>query len=140
MSNRDQQPDQKNSASAARAGADYRLELAIGYMLRIGVLVAAAVVFLGGVLYLHQQHGARRNYVHFHGVSPALRQPASVLAGVRHLDAESVIALGLLLLIATPIVRVLFAIGGFLLERDWLYTGVSLAVLLVLLYSLFAGR
>jgi uncharacterized membrane protein len=44
--------------------------------------------------------------------------------------------LGLLLLIATPIARVAFSAVAFVLERDWLYTGVTLFVLALLLYSL----
>jgi uncharacterized membrane protein len=53
-----------------------------------------------------------------------------------HGDAQSIIQLGLLLLIATPIARVILAAVGFLLERDRLYFWVSLIVLAVLLYSL----
>jgi len=43
---------------------------------------------------------------------------------------------GLLLLILTPIVRVAVAVVGFLLERDRLYTVVSLIVLVILMFSL----
>jgi uncharacterized membrane protein len=46
------------------------------------------------------------------------------------------IQLGLLLLIATPVARVAVAIVGFALERDRLYTVISLIVLLILLASL----
>lgn len=46
------------------------------------------------------------------------------------------IALGLLLLIATPVARVALAAFGFLREGDWLYTAVASFVLAVLLFSL----
>jgi uncharacterized membrane protein len=47
--------------------------------------------------------------------------------------------LGLLLLIATPIVRVAFSIAGFSIERDRLYVGFTCVVLAILLYSLLGS-
>jgi Predicted membrane protein len=51
-------------------------------------------------------------------------------------DPTAVIQLGAILLIATPIARVVFAVVGFALERDRFYVVVSLTVLAVLLASL----
>ena len=47
---------------------------------------------------------------------------------------------GLLLLIATPVVRVAVSAFGFMLERDRIYVAITLAVLLILLASLFVIR
>ncbi|MGC2163770.1 MAG: DUF1634 domain-containing protein [Silvibacterium sp.] len=117
---------------------DERLEIAIGRMLQTGVLLAAAVVLVGGVLYLlHAPAGPRTDYSHFHGVAEGLKTPSGIWHGVMHGDARSVIQLGLLLLIATPVFRVIVAGVGFLMERDRLYTWVSAIVLAVLLYSLW---
>jgi uncharacterized membrane protein len=116
---------------------DERLEIAIGRMLQFGVLLAAAVVFVGGVLYLIHSSGPRPDYSHFRGVAETLRTPSGIWHGVLHGDAESVIQLGLLLLIATPVFRVVVAGVGFLMERDRLYFWVSVVVLSVLLYSLW---
>lgn len=115
---------------------DDNLEIAIGRMLQTGVLLAAAVVLVGGVLYLLHASGPRPNYSHFHGVAEVLRTPSGIWRGLLHGDAESVIQFGLLLLIATPVVRVILAGVGFLMERDRLYFWVSATVLAVLLYSL----
>ena len=116
---------------------DENLEIAIGRVLQIGVLLAAAVVLVGGVMYLMHATGPRHDYSHFHGVAQALRTPSGIWKGVVHGDAQSVIQLGLLLLIATPVMRVVFAGVGFLMEHDWLYFWVSFVVLAVLLYSLW---
>ena len=117
---------------------DEKLELAIGRTLQTGVLLAAAVVLIGGVMFLfHAPSGPRPDYRHFHGVAAHLRTPWGIWPGVVHGDAESVIQLGLLLLIATPVVRVILAGVGFLMERDQLYAWVSAVVLAVLLYSLW---
>lgn len=117
--------------------SDESLEIAIGRMLQSGVLLAAAVVFVGGILYLFHASGPRPDYSHFRGVPVALRTPSGIWHGVLHGDAESVIQFGLLLLIATPVMRVILAGVGFLMEHDWLYFWVSATVLAVLLYSLW---
>ncbi|MGZ3944267.1 MAG: DUF1634 domain-containing protein [Mucilaginibacter sp.] len=44
------------------------------------------------------------------------------------------------MLIATPILRVVFAAIGFILEKDHLYTLISLIVLLVIIISMITGR
>lgn len=46
------------------------------------------------------------------------------------------IQFGLLLLIATPVARVVFSIFAFAAQRDWIYVGVSMIVLSILAYSL----
>ena len=116
---------------------DENLEIAIGRMLQTGVLLAAAVVLVGGVMYLIHASGPRHDYSHFQGVAQALRTPSGIWSGVLHGDAQSVIQLGLLILIATPVMRVVLAGIGFLMEHDWLYFWVSATVLAVLLYSLW---
>ena len=115
---------------------DQKLEVAIGRMLQIGVMLAAAVVLLGGLLYLHQVTGPRPDYSHFTGVAERFRSPTEIVSYAFHGRARSIIQLGILLLIATPVARVVLAAAGFLIERDRLYFWVSLTVLAVLLYSL----
>jgi len=115
---------------------DTRVDRIIGEMLRTGVLVAAAVVLVGGVMYLRSAAHEPRNFTVFHGVPDALKTIPGVLNGTVSLDAQSIIQLGLLLLIATPIARVAFSVAAFALERDWLYVAVTLVVLGVLLFGL----
>lgn len=118
---------------------DRRLEVAMGLMLRIGVTLAAIVVLAGGVLYLVQPHASISGYRHFNGAPAADRSVEGILAGVAHLRSQSLIALGLLMLIATPVCRVLFGVVGFTLLKDRFYAAVSAVVLFVLLLSFVAG-
>jgi uncharacterized membrane protein len=115
---------------------DRRLEGIIGQLLRAGVLLSAAVVTVGGVLYLVQHHADRVNYRAFVAGGPAIQTLAGIFQSATRLDSEGLIQLGLLLLIATPVARVAVAVVGFALERDRLYTVVSLIVLLILATSL----
>ena len=120
---------------------DAKLESAIGQMLRVGVLVAAGVVLAGAVILLRGAGGAAHtDYTHFHTAEAAASTVRGTLLGVRRGDGASIIQLGLLLLIATPIARVVLAGAGFLLERDWLYSVVSAVVFLILMYSVIFGR
>jgi len=119
---------------------DQKMEVAIGHLLRTGVLISAAVVFIGGLLYLSQVRGPRPDYSTFHGVTSELRSPSGIVKHLSTGDSSAVIQLGLLLLIATPVARVVFAAFGFFLEKDWLYVAVSLIVLAVLMYSLLYDR
>ncbi len=115
---------------------DQNAEQIIGQLLRAGVLLSAFVVLVGGALYLRENGRAHRDFTVFHGVSLELKSITDVANGAAHLHPEAVIQLGLLLLIATPIARVAFSIAAFALERDWLYVGLTVVVLSVLLYSL----
>jgi uncharacterized membrane protein len=115
---------------------DRRLETIIGQLLRTGVLLAAATVFAGGVLYLVQHHGDKVNYHAFVAGTPSTRSVSGILQSAAKGDSAGIIQVGLLLLILTPIARVGIAIAGFMLERDRLYAVVSLIVLLILVFSL----
>jgi uncharacterized membrane protein len=119
---------------------DQRIEIWVGIMLRTGVMLAAAIVLFGGILYLARNNGPRPDYSHFRGEPAHLITFSGIVHGVAVLDPESIIMLGLLVLIATPVARVGMCIVGFLFERDHLYTVVSTIVLLILLYSLFLHK
>ena len=119
---------------------DRRIELIVGSLLRAGVLLAAAMVILGGVIFL-ARHG--REVPHYHvflGEPGVLRTVPGILREAASLRGREIIQFGLLLLIATPILRVAFSVVGFALERDHLYVAITLVVLAVLLFSLAGGH
>lgn len=115
---------------------DKRLEIIIGNLLRVGVLLAAAVVLAGAGLYLLQHHADRVQYGSFVRESESIRTVPGIVQSAAHLNSEGLMQLGLVLLIATPVARVVMAVVGFAMERDRLYVVVSLIVLGVLLASL----
>jgi len=118
---------------------DFALEHRLGTLLRGGVIVSAAVTLLGGIMHLAVHGSAPASYHTFRGEPETLRTVGGVIAGVLHGESIAIIQLGVLLLIATPIARVLISVIGFARERDWLYVGCSLLVLLLLFYSLAHG-
>ena len=64
---------------------------------------------------------------------------AGIVANACQLRGRGLIQLGLLLLIATPVLRVVIAAVAFALQRDRLYVAVSLIVLASLAYSMLVG-
>jgi uncharacterized membrane protein len=120
---------------------DERVEQVIGNLLRAGVILSALVVLAGGILYLAREGGrpAQEHRVFREG-AVQLRHPGDVLRDAWHLHSDGLIELGLLLLIATPIVRVLFSVVAFAVQHDRTYVVITLIVLGILLYSLFSGE
>lgn len=115
---------------------DRRLETLIGNLLRIGVLSAAALVLIGGTAYLAHRGAQPVTYKAFIPGPQSQRTLGGIAASAAHFQSEGLIQLGLLVLIATPIARVVFAAVGFALERDRLYTAISLIVFAILIFSL----
>lgn len=118
---------------------DKRIETVVGNLLRAGVLTAAAVVAAGAVLFLVRHGGERPTYGLFHGEPSDLRSVAGIVASAVAGSARGLIQLGLLLLVATPVARVVFSVAGFALERDRTYTLITLLVLALLVFSLAGG-
>jgi uncharacterized membrane protein len=118
---------------------DERVEMMIANLLRAGVLIAALVVIAGAVPYLGMHPRAHVSYRTFHGEPEELKTVHGVFAYAFSGHARGVIQLGLLLLIATPIARVLFSAVAFAIQEDRMYVAFTLIVLAVLLYSLFGS-
>jgi uncharacterized membrane protein len=119
--------------------SDERVEQLVGNLLRAGVILAAIVTALGGAALLIQHGATRADYPLFRGEPAALRSVGAVVASAQRLESRGVVQLGLVLLIATPIARVLLSLVAFVLQRDRLYVVVTAIVLAILLFSLVFG-
>lgn len=118
---------------------DQRMDQIMAVLLRSGVLLAASLVFIGGVVYLSRHDLPAINYRVFQGEPQELRTVSGILREAATFHGRGLIQLGLLLLIATPVARVLFSVVAFLYERDWTYVAITMIVLALLCYSLFGG-
>jgi uncharacterized membrane protein len=109
----------------------------MGHLLRAGVVLAAIVVSVGGVLYLAHHGETAVDLRVFHGEPTDLRQPVGVVHDAVAFESRGIIQLGAMLLIGTPIARVLFSVYAFGRQRDWLFVAITLIVLCILMVSLF---
>jgi uncharacterized membrane protein len=128
--------DGERGAAVGGRVDDKSVEIFLGRMLRWGVSLAALVVFGGGVWFLAESRDVAQNYRTFRGEPAELRSVPDIVHQAIELRPLGVIQFGLLLLIATPVARVLFSVLGFGLERDWMYVVITLLVLALLIYTL----
>jgi uncharacterized membrane protein len=117
------------------------MNLVIGRVLRYGVVISAAVILIGTISlatsigsadtssYLNYNPGA----VPHDGVQVSV---SAILGGLASFDPFSWIELGVILLIATPVARVLISVFLFAAETDKLYVLITAVVLALLLFSM----
>ena len=120
----------------SKAWTDRAFDTLLGHVLRAGVILAATVVVGGGVVYLMRHGYELPEYRVFRGEPGDLRTVGGILSDARSLSGRGLIQLGLLLLIATPVARVVFSVVGFLRQRNWMYVTITLLVLTLLGYTL----
>lgn len=118
---------------------DYRLGLILSNLLKYGVWTATAMVLLGGILYLIRHGMEPVNYHSFRGEPAMFRSPAGVIDAVFLGYRRGIVQLGLLFLIATPILRVLVSFIFFIKQRDIPYIVITGLVMSGLLYSLLGA-
>lgn len=116
--------------------SDERVEEIMGHLLRVGVVIAAVVVLVGGIFYLIRYGATSADYRIFRGEPADLRSVSGILADAIDMRSRGVIQLGLLLLVATPVARVVFSVFAFARQHDLTYVVLTLIVLGVLISSL----
>jgi len=121
-----------------------KVELAISNLLRVGVGTSLLVVLVGTVVtFVHHPHylGSRRDLVHL--TKPGAEFPhtfPAVIHGVQHSQGRAMVMAGLLLLIATPVLRVAVSILAFVYQRDRTFVIITSAVLTLLVASFVLGK
>ena len=116
------------------------MQAIIGWVLRLGVLIAMLVVFIGGVVYLYRHGNEVADYRLFKGIPVFLQSTGGILNGIVTGRGRAIIQAGIILLIATPVLRVVFSAIGFWLEKDWLYIGITVLVLSIIFISMLTGH
>lgn len=122
-----------------RKWTDQTIENILGNLLRAGVLLSAFVVSIGAIIYLVRHGRAPVDYRIFRGEPAHLRGVRGIVWDSLALRGRAIIQFGLLLLIATPVARVVFSIVGFAKERDGMYVVFTSIVFSILLYSLLGS-
>ncbi len=119
------------------------VDMAISRLLRGGVVISISVVIAGLILtFVH--HPAYLSSKPALGQLTAVAESfphtlADVWKGLTEMRGQALVAFGLLLLIATPVARVGLSIIIFAIEKDRLYVGITVTVLLLLFASFVLG-
>jgi uncharacterized membrane protein len=139
-----------DAGSIADGRTPAAMEAGISVVLRAGVLVSAGLFLLGVALlawndstgYAAMRPHDLQQLLAFHPPGGPGYFPTSlraVLNGVLSARPYAIIELGILALIATPVLRVALSLVFFVRQRDWLYSAITSFVLVVLLSSLITG-
>jgi len=124
-----------------------KTEIVAGKTLRIGVIVAMTLSVAGGIIYLFQHHGIVTSYeaiprgsnIAFVGTATYLRELSTIIPRILQFDGAAIIQLGVIVLIATPILRVAMSLISFLIEKDKLYVLITFIVLIVIFCNMIFG-
>lgn len=111
----------------------------VAKLLRIGVISASVIALIGGLMYLAKHGGQTPEYHVFYGAPKDMRELPDILTGVLALKGRAIIQLGVVILLATPIIRIAFSVFAFAVERDRLYVFITLIVLAVIMVGIFGG-
>lgn len=118
---------------------EHRLKIILIRLLWIGVLTSTAVVIVGGIMYLISHQNGITDFRTFSSEPDRLRYVHSILFEAWLLHGRAVIQTGLLIMLATPIMRVFLSLITFLIEGDFVYALISLIVIALLLIGLLSG-
>jgi uncharacterized membrane protein len=112
----------------------------IGNLLRYGVWISLSVAFIGGIVYLIHNGNQIEDYSVFKENDRNIFEViAAVYNGAIQGNGESLIFTGIILLFLTPVLRVLLSLFSFLLEKDYLYVGITLIVIVIIIISISFG-
>jgi uncharacterized membrane protein len=121
-----------------------RVELVISMLLRIGVATSLTVIVAGTILsFVHHPEYVSAPEALAHLTQPGAAFPhtlSQVLDSLRAQRGQAVVVIGVLLLVATPVLRVAASIVGFVYQRDRAYVAITSVVLALLLLSFWLGR
>jgi uncharacterized membrane protein len=117
------------------------MEIYISYVLRTGVLISAAIIFVGTSLYLAglgaiNGDPKKLNDILGGGGHSTPVSPLDIFHGITAGNPISIIQLGLLVLILTPMTRVAMTAVLFMAQRDRVFIVITSVVFIVLLFGL----
>jgi uncharacterized membrane protein len=104
------------------------------HALVIGMSTSTVLLAVGVAVTLWRNHVGHPLVV----PGPVLR-PAVLLAGLARFEPVSLVALATLVMILTPVARVVVSVVAFAAERDWRYTAITGAVLAAIVGTVIVG-
>lgn len=109
------------------------MELTISRFLKFGVMLSAAVIALGFLIFIFTGNSGY-NGEYFP------KTPVEIFKGLASLKAYAIILTGLMFLILTPVFRVGISILVFIKEKDFLYAKITALVFIILIVSFLLGK
>ena len=116
---------------------DLDLNRSVGNLLRLGVVLSVIISLLGFIKLFFEGYEMPKDYSSLEIAEGTIWK--TFFTSLANLEGTGIIQLGILLLILTPLVRIIFAMIGYVKEKDYTYVIVSLIVLGIMLVSFLMG-
>ena len=112
----------------------------IGNTLRIGVFTACIIALIGGIWYGVSSSGsALPDYKVFSKGAESYTTFEGIFKSVFAMSATGWVQLGVVVLMLTPVMRVVLSLVDFSIQRDWLYVVITGIVLLIIVMNSLVG-
>ena len=113
----------------------------IAYVLRIGVVISVILILVGTVLLFLQgsSNGFTIGELASTGskINSSLFSFSDIVNGLLSYQGLDFMLIGIIVLIITPIARVIASVLSFMYERNWLYVVITLIVFIDILIAIF---
>ncbi|WP_347217685.1 DUF1634 domain-containing protein [Chryseobacterium sp.] len=118
---------------------DVDLNRSVGNLLRLGVILSVATSLIGFIKLFTEGFEMPKKYTSLAVSTSSDKVWSHFWESLCKGEGMAIIQLGILLLIFTPLMRIIFALIGYLKERDYVYVFISSVVLAIMAVSFFAG-
>lgn len=118
---------------------DVDLNRSVGNLLRLGVILSVATSLIGFIKLFTEGFEMPKKYTSLAVSSSSEKVWSHFWESLCKGEGMAIIQLGILILILTPLMRIIFALIGYLKERDYVYVFISSIVLAIMAVSFFAG-
>ncbi|NAY82330.1 MAG: DUF1634 domain-containing protein [Thaumarchaeota archaeon] len=113
----------------------------IAYSLRAGVLISAALLFIGFMLLIIEGRAGYYSISQVTSIASLINSSYfnanTLIKGTMSMNPIAIMFLGLVVLIATPVLRVVLGLAQFIREKDYIYSAITAVVLFNLLFAVF---
>lgn len=116
---------------------DFDLNRSVGNLLRLGVILSVVTSLIGFIKLFFEGFEMPKDYESLEIPDGTIWR--SLFSSLGKFEGMAIIQLGILLLILTPLVRLLFALVGYIKEKDYTYVIVSAIVLGIMAISFVMG-
>lgn len=118
---------------------DVDLNRSVGNLLRLGVILSVITSLIGFVKLFMEGFQMPRKYKLLDMGTSSEKVWSHFWETLCKGEGMAIIQLGILMLIFTPLMRIIFALIGYLKEKDYVYVVISSIVLAIMAVSFFTG-
>lgn len=116
---------------------DIDLSRSVGNLLRLGVILSVSTSLVGFIKLFTEGFEMPKNYEELESKTGNIL--GEFWISLWKFEGTAIIQLGILFLILTPLMRIIFALIGYLKEKDYTYVFISIIVLAVMTVSFLMG-